>query len=58
MQDLLGVATDAEAARALGKKSWGLVDKAAVRDAMDQAGAIWEALLLHRPWWRVAAVRH
>lgn len=58
MQDVLGVATDAEAARALGKKSWGLVDKAAVRDALDQAGAIWEALLLHRPWWRGSEVRH
>lgn len=58
MQDLLGVATDAEAARALGKGGRGVIDKVAVRNALDQAGAVWEALLLHRPWWRGAKHRH
>lgn len=56
MQDLLGVATDAQVVKALGKKSRALLDRDAAREAVDQAidqaGAIWQALLLHRPWWR------
>lgn len=55
MQDLLGIATDAQIAKALGKKAEALVDRNAVRDAVDRAGAIWQALLLHKPWWRTQA---
>ena len=58
MQDLLGIATDAQIAKALGKKAGVTIDRRAVRDAVDQANAVWQALLLHRPRWRESKVRH
>lgn len=57
MQDLLGVATDAQMAKAMGRKAWARVDRDAVRDAVDEATAVWAALRLHRPWWRVEAAK-
>lgn len=57
MQDLLGVATDAQVAKALGRKAWAMVDRDVVRDAIDEATAVWAALRLHRPWWRAEDVK-
>ncbi|AWB49535.1 hypothetical protein HYN69_14420 [Gemmobacter aquarius] len=57
MQDLLGVATDAQLAKAMRRKSAAVVDRDAVREAIDQATEVWAALRLHRPWWRGGAVK-
>lgn len=57
MQDLLGVATDAQVARASGKAAWAAVDREAVREAIRQADAVWDALRMHRPWWRGQALQ-
>lgn len=57
MQDLLGVATDAQVAKAMGRKAGATVDREAVREAIEQATEVWAALRLHRPWWRAETVR-
>lgn len=53
LQDLLGMATDAEAARALAGKAADKAERDAVRSAVARAEAFWRALVAEEPWWRV-----